>query len=85
METNTSLISIEITLDFKNESGEEWQSGLMQQFTKLSFLNWNREFESHLLRRKKLPNPKGGKKPAPKARGRAKETFFIVDLINLFC
>ena len=25
-------------------------SGLNQQFTKLSFLNWNREFESHTLR-----------------------------------
>lgn len=32
-----------------------------------------RGFESLPLRRKKLPNPKGGKKPAPKAREWAKE------------
>lgn len=35
---------------------EGWMSGLNQQFTKLSFLNWNREFESHTLRKTKLLN-----------------------------
>ncbi len=35
---------------------EAWVSGLNLQFTKLSFLNWNREFESHRFRMK---NPLG--------------------------
>ncbi len=30
---------------------EDWMSGLNQRFTKPSFLNWNREFESHILRK----------------------------------
>ena len=33
---------------------EAWMSGLNQQFTKLSALNWAREFESHRLRSKNL-------------------------------
>ena len=34
---------------------EDWVSGLNQRFTKPSFLNWNREFESHILRKLKTP------------------------------
>ena len=34
-------------------------SGLNQQFTKLSILNWIREFESHRLRRFKKASPDG--------------------------
>ena len=33
-----------------NEVKEAWMSGLNQRFTKPSFLNRNREFESHRLR-----------------------------------
>ena len=42
---------------------ERWQSGRMQHTANVLTPYRVRGFESHPLRRKKLPNPKGGRSP----------------------
>ncbi len=47
----TTIPSICVAAPFEQrEYMERWMSGLNQQFTKLSALNWAREFESRSLR-----------------------------------
>ena len=52
---------------------EASHSGLVHRLGKAAGSKGSREFESLRLRRLKLPNPKGGRSPAPTARVWAKD------------
>ena len=72
--TKQSIIHLKKQKKYDTISAKETcQSGWMGRSRKAVYPYRYRRFESSRLRRKKLPNPKGGKKPAPKAREWAKE------------